>query len=176
LLLLPQNKEGIKELSYALELLEAKDTAWEGFKELILRNVSAVQIGLLGQTLTSGTGDGKGSYALGRVHADTMQTLISTDVGSLAHCLRRDLLAPWALYNKGNRNLAPIPFWDPLTTAQRKAEVDILKEFSDACVFANADTQVDWKTAGRRLRIPVMGRIPIIGEPPPRAGGAPPGQ
>jgi phage gp29-like protein len=49
---------------------------------------------VLGQTLTSGQGDGTGSYALGRVHADVRQDILEGDAASLADVINGQLI-PW---------------------------------------------------------------------------------
>ena len=62
---------------------------------------------ILGQTLTSGTGDGKGSYSLGKVHKHVLDTIVKSDARELAATIRRDLVTTFVKLNFGENT--PVP-------------------------------------------------------------------
>lgn len=62
---------------------------------------------ILGQTLTSDSGDGRGSYALGKVHADVRKDLVEADAKALAKTIRAHLIRPMVGFNFGWD--APVP-------------------------------------------------------------------
>lgn len=62
---------------------------------------------VLGGTLTSGDGGGKGSFALGQVHGEVRADLLRADAGALAATLARDLVAPFVELNFGPEVAVP---------------------------------------------------------------------
>ncbi|SOE50684.1 Mu-like prophage protein gp29 [Burkholderia sp. YR290] len=62
---------------------------------------------VLGQTLTSGTGSGAGSYALGLVHNEVRMDILRSDAKQLASTLIRDLIRPLIDFNFGEE--FPLP-------------------------------------------------------------------
>lgn len=67
---------------------------------------------ILGGTLTSGTGEGTNTNALGNVHERGLASLIGSDVRQYAATIRRDLLWPMAALNFGVEDLNRAPkFW-----------------------------------------------------------------
>ena len=119
---LPQNPAPA--LSYDVELLEAKDTAHEGFRMLIEQCNQEITLALLAQTLTTSMpAEGGSSYAAARVHADVRQALLEADARALAYTLYRQLARPFAAMNFGDPDLAPRVVWDvtPFEDAKTKA-------------------------------------------------------
>lgn len=108
---LPQNPEPF--LSYDVELLEARDTAHEGFRMLIEQCDVEITLALMAQTLTTAMpAEGGSSYAAARVHGDVRQSLLESDARSLAETVYMQIARPFAAFNFGNADLAPRVVWD----------------------------------------------------------------
>jgi phage gp29-like protein len=105
---LPQNPA--PQLSYDVQLLEARDTAHAGFQELIERCDIEITLSLLAQNLTSEVKEG--SFAAARVHADVRQSLLECDARALAEMVYRQIARPFAAMNFGNPDLAPRVIWN----------------------------------------------------------------
>lgn len=105
---LPQNPQ--PQLSYDVDLLEARDTAHAGFQELIERCDIEITLSLLAQNLTSEVKEG--SFAAARVHADVRQSLLECDARALSEMMYRQLARPFAAMNFGNPDLAPRVVWN----------------------------------------------------------------
>jgi phage gp29-like protein len=88
---------------------------------------------ILGGTLTSGTGEGTNTNALGNVHERGLNSLIRSDVRQYAGTIRRDILWPMAALNFGIEDLRRAPkFWlDTDETEDYKALSDTLPTFVD---------------------------------------------
>lgn len=132
---LPQHKEGIKELSYALELLESKNNSWETFEEFKASINIAIAIVLLGQHLTSETGN-VGSQALGRIHENTLQSLWESDTDILSSHLQAQVLSHWAEINFGDKNLAPKPYWDATPPPDQALELKGIRDLLESAKIA----------------------------------------
>jgi phage gp29-like protein len=63
---------------------------------------------VLGQTLTSGSGNGAGSYALGLVHNEVGMDILRSDAKQLASTLIRDLIRPLVDFNFGTEFPSPV--------------------------------------------------------------------
>lgn len=122
---LPQNPPPA--LSYDVELMEAKDTSYEGFSLLINQCNMEITLALQAQNLTSEMKEG--SFAAARVHADVRQSLLEGDARALAYTVYMQLARPFAAMNFGNADLAPQIVWnvdpyeDKLTAAQTFTQI-----------------------------------------------------
>lgn len=96
--------------SYGLSLLEAKDTAWEVFTGLISQCDMAIILSLLFQNLT--TEVNAGSFAATSAHMDIRQNGIQADNAAWKHTLYNQVARPFALFNFGDPDLAPMTEWD----------------------------------------------------------------
>lgn len=96
---------------FDLELVEPQGNSWEAFTSLQARADTAIAVVLLGQNLTTEIAD-KGSRAAAQVHDRVRQDVIRSDSDSLGQCMRDQVLADWAEYNHGSRDLTPTPAWD----------------------------------------------------------------
>ena len=119
---LPQNPPPA--LSYDVDLLEARDTAHEGFRMLIEQCSQETTLALMGQTLTTSMpAEGGSSYAAARVHANVLQGLLESDARGLAYTAHKQLARPFAAINFGEADIAPevvidvTPFEDAKTKA-----------------------------------------------------------
>lgn len=88
---------------------------------------------ILGGTLTSGTGEGTNTNALGRIHERGLQSLIASDARQYAGTIARDILWPMAAMNFGieDRRRAPRFFLDTGKTEDLKHLADTLPVFVD---------------------------------------------
>jgi phage gp29-like protein len=117
--LCPQNVDGT---GFDIEMLEARDRAWESFGALASRADMAIVLAILWQNLTSEvTG---GSYAAAAVHEGVQTTGSRYDDATLSACLFEQVARPFAAWNFGRPELAPKRSWvidqpaDHLTSAQ----------------------------------------------------------
>jgi phage gp29-like protein len=95
---------------YDLELVEAKDTAWEVFPGLIDRCDMDIILAIMMQNLTTEvTG---GSFAATKAHMDIRQGGIEFDNGAWASTVRDQAARPFAWVNFGDADLAPYTSWD----------------------------------------------------------------
>lgn len=127
---LPSSADAEKYGTYDLDFLEAADTAWEGFQQLITQCNAEITLALLGQNLTSEVKEG--SFAAARVHADVRQAILEADARALAQTVYRQMARPFAAVNFGDPNLAPRTEWD---VAPYEDEATQAKTFTD---FATA--------------------------------------
>lgn len=147
---LPQNPPPA--LSYDIELLEARDTAHEGFRLLIEQCNQEITLALLAQTLTTSMpAEGGSSYAAARVHAGVLQGLMEADARALAWTIYQQLARPFAALNFGTPDIAPRVVWD-------------VTPFEDAATKAQAFAQiaggvVALRTAGFKLRAKSLRRM-----------------
>ncbi len=95
--------------SYGLEMLEASDGAWQGFSQLIQACDREITLALLAQNLTTEVKEG--SYAAARVHGDVRQCLLEADARALAQTIYLQLARPFAAWNFGDADLAPMIKW-----------------------------------------------------------------
>lgn len=95
----------------SIELQEAagKGTAADVYKTMMDWCERAKAKAILGGTLTSGTGEGTNTNALGNVHERGQQSLIRSDARQYAGSIQRDILWPMAALNFGieDRRRAP---------------------------------------------------------------------
>lgn len=96
---------------FDVKLVEALGNSSATFGNLIEWADSAITIGVLGQNLTTDSGD-SGSRALGDVQNEVRLDLKKSDAEQLSTCLREQLLTLWAEFNFGDRELAPWPRWE----------------------------------------------------------------
>jgi phage gp29-like protein len=104
-LLVPRGVD--KDLGYGYELVEAKDTNWESFERTINECHLAVVLILKWQNLTTEITAG-GSYAAAKEHGHGEVSQTASDNTVWRSTIRRDLARPFALYNFGDADLAPI--------------------------------------------------------------------
>ena len=127
---LPQNVD--PRTSYDVTLLEAKDTAHEGFRMLIQACDTEITLSLLAQNLTTEVKEG--SYAAARVHADVRQSLLEADARALAQTIYVQLARPFAAMNFGDPNLAPRVIWNVQPYEDNLTAVNTLVAFANALV------------------------------------------
>jgi hypothetical protein len=96
--------------SYGFSLVEAKDPAWEVFSALISQCDMAIILAIMFQNLT--TEVTQGSFAATQAHMDIRQNGIQADNAAWKYTLYNQVARPFALFNFGDADLAPMTEWD----------------------------------------------------------------
>ena len=119
-----------------IDFLQAADGKSEMFEAMINWCERAKAKAILGGTLTSGTGEGTNTNALGNVHERGQRSLIKSDVRQYASTIRRDILLPLVLLNFGidDLNRAPRFYLDMTEPEDYKSLADTLPIFADGGV------------------------------------------
>ena len=125
--MLPRDADG--KGGYDLELLESKGSTGEGFDRMVSKTESSIAINLLGQNLTTEVKGG--SLAAAYIHATIRNDILRADGQNLALCLREQALKPWARFNYGDPELAPLPAWKTDPPEDKKAKGDAMKAAGD---------------------------------------------
>ncbi|KMQ77009.1 Protein of unknown function (DUF935) [Marinobacter subterrani] len=120
---LGQNAAGIIPEGMAIDFLEAAQGRADVYVAMMNWCERAKAKAILGGTLTSGTGEGTNTNALGNVHERGQASLIRSDVRQYAGTIRRDILWPMACLNYGiekvNRARASTSTWARPRTTRR---------------------------------------------------------
>lgn len=99
--------------------------AWKGFDGIDGNMTRRIDVELKGATLTTDTGrGGGGAFALGEVHQQVEHRKAAAVVVARGPSFRSGVFEPWALYQLGDRSLAPSPCWDTRTPEERKQEAE----------------------------------------------------
>lgn len=105
--LLPKDREG---RGFDLTMIEPKNVqSWKAFEGALYHCDISIAVALLGQASNAQEG---GSYAKATALALIRQDLLEADAASLAETLREQVLRPWAVFNFGDAELAPVLVWD----------------------------------------------------------------
>ncbi len=173
---------------FDLELLEAASNSHEGFRQLQEKCDECIAVDVLGQNLTTSV-KGGGSYAAANVHDRIRLDRVEADSKSLGECLSEQALLPWAVYNFGDRELAPRVRWSTKIEEQRSVTAETWGKAGDALSkLAKArQTLKDGKRVGLNIdleavaatfRVPLVEGNPFVElpEPAPERPGAKPGE
>lgn len=116
-----------------IEFKEAADGKGELFETMLRWCEQAKAKAILGNTLTSGTGEGTNTNALGNVHERGQQSLIRSDCRQYAGTINRDIIWPMAAINFGieDRRRAPRFFLDTGEAEDYKLLAESLPVFVD---------------------------------------------
>ena len=127
-----QVPQGVDEnYSYDVELLEAKvGDASTGFEKIIEMCNGEITLALMAQNLTTEVKEG--SLAAARVHSDVRQQTIEADARALARTIYQQLARPFALFNFGNADFAPMISWDVVPEEDFVMKSTVLKNFADS--------------------------------------------
>jgi hypothetical protein len=115
---------------YDLELLEAKDTAWEAFPGLRDHCDMAIVLSLLFQNLTTEVKGG--SFAATTAHMDIRSGGIQYDNAAWRWTIRQQIARPFAWLNYGDPELAPITDWDVTPREEYEHNAKQFQEFGKA--------------------------------------------
>lgn len=125
---LPSTSKG----SFELGLVEAKDSAWETFKELQAAANVDIAISINGQNLT--TEVQSGSLAAAKVQNETKRDLTEADATEFGSVMRDQAVCPWIRFNRSEADvqLAPTPTYDPTPPEDTKLAADTFKTVGEA--------------------------------------------
>ena len=123
---LPQSMSGNS--NYDVQMLEAKDRAWETFQRTIEACDMAIVLIVKWQNLTTQVEGG--AYAAARVHAGVAQTGVVRDNKSFHAAVRRCVGRPWAKFNFGDADKAPRTLRDVEPEEDNKTEADVFGAFA----------------------------------------------
>lgn len=152
---------GIIPEGMAIEFKEAADGKADMFQAMLDWCERSKAKAILGGTLTSGTGEGTNTNALGNVHERGLQSIISSDVRQYAGTINRDILWPLVALNFGieDRRRAPRFFLDTGEAEDYKLLAESLPVFVDM----GARVPVWW--LHEKTRIPQAGEKEEILQP-----------
>ena len=159
IVLLPRNEKGE---GFDLEMIEPKNVeAFKGFERALYHCDVSAAVALLGQASNAQEG---GSFAKANVLDLIRQDLLEADAQSLAQLIRDQVLKPWAAFNFGDADLAPVPVWDATPPADAKRNAETTKTAGEALdlwmtAAAKAGFEVDFETFARAAGVPVK-RVP----------------
>lgn len=171
-LLVSQGNDGIN--SYDLELVEAKDTAWESFPGLRDHCDMAITLAILFQNLTTEVKGG--SFAATTAHMDIRQGGIQYEAAGWSHTVREQLARPFALFNFGDESLAPYTSWDVTPRDEFQHNADQFQKFGTAVEVLRrggiqfTDTEAVRRFAAERFGLRDMPDF-MITEPVASGGG-----
>ena len=153
--------------SYDVELLEAQvGDASTGFEKIIQMCNGEITLALMGQNLTTEVKEG--SLAAARVHSDIRQQTIEADARALAKTIYMQIARPFAQFNFGNPDLAPMISWDVVPEDDFVMRSTVLKNFADAVMaFRKGGIEIKSMTAfakkfGLDMRMADLAHVPPI--------------
>lgn len=171
--LLLKNEDG-QGFDYALE--EAQAQTWDGFEALISKTETSIAIAVLGQNLTTEGGPHVGTAD---VQEEVRRDYLRADATSLAGALREQVLRPWAEFNYGDPEFAPIVTWDVEPPKDHQAAALALETAGAALTTLNAalassGKRVDLEAFAEEFDVPLVDApIPAPAPTLPFGGGSP---
>ncbi len=163
LVMLPRDRE---DRGFDVKYLEPGNVqASNAFRDLIASCDRAIAVALLGQANTADEG---GSFAKATALNAIRLDLLEADARALGQTIYAQLLRPWAHYQYGDADLAPVPVWDPTPPADTSALATTHKTAGEALgawtkAAAASGLTVDVEAMAERYGVPLK-RAP---EPPP---------
>ena len=116
--------------AYDLELLEAKDTAWEAFPGLRDHCDMAIVLAIMFQNLTTEVKGG--AFAATSSHMDIRQGGIRGDNEAWKATIQSQVIRPFALFNFGDADLACTTDWDCRARQEYSDNADQFQKFGTA--------------------------------------------
>ncbi len=167
IVLLPKDREG---RGFDLEMIEPKNVqGWKAFEGALYHCDVSIAVALLGQASNAQEG---GSYAKATALDLIRQDLLEADAASLAETIRTQVLRPWAQFNFGDADLAPVPVWDatPPEDATEAANTfatagNALTAWQSAAAAQGFD--VDLEALAQRFGVPLKRRPEPAPSTPP---------
>jgi phage gp29-like protein len=148
---LPQN---VDETGYDLELLEARDRAWETFKGAIEAADRSIILTIKSQNLTTEVAEG--SFAAARQHGNTEQVTLEFDNSTFSYDLFTQVARPFAKFNFGDQEKACFSSWDVTPFEDRAVAAKTILDASTALTaLKSAGVPVDVTAYARTFRIPL---------------------
>lgn len=165
-ILVPKKDDGT---GFDVDLMELKGpNAAETFDQLVERAEAAISVALVGQTLTTQASAAGGNRALGEVHERVQQRLLRDDASSMSRAVRRAVLQPWAEWNYGDPDVAPVPTWEVEPPEDQKTKGEGMKALGDGlAALKAAGIPVDRAAVCSDAGIPLEEGVEFDDPPPP---------
>lgn len=125
--MLPQN---VDESGYNLELLEARDRAYDTFGRTIEAVDRSIILAIKSQNLTTEVSEG--SFAAARQHGGTEQVTLEFDNTTFSYDLYEQVARPFALFNFGDAEAATRTTWDVEPIEDDIAKATVLSTVASA--------------------------------------------
>lgn len=172
IVLCPQKPDGY---GFDVELLELKGpNAADVFERLVRLAEGAITVALVGQTLTTQVDSGGGNRALGQVHERVEAKIRKSDATRFGSTARNAILMPWAEFNFGSPDLAPVPTYAVDPPADLKAMGDGLNAVGVGLqALQVSGVPVDRAKVCTEAGIPVEEGVPFREYQPPQPPPAP---
>lgn len=160
----PRDRDG---KGFGLEMIEPKNaTAWQAFEKAIYHCDVSIAVALLGQASHAQEG---GSYAKATALGAIRQDLLEADAASLAETIHTQVLRPWARFNYGDADLAPVPCWDATPPEDASAAATTIQTAGNALAqwqsaAASQGFTVDLEAFAERFKVPLKR---LVVDPPP---------
>ncbi len=136
---LPQMVDGT---GYDIQLLEARDRAWETFKGAIESADRSIILTIKSQNLTTEVQEG--SFAAARQHGNVEQVTLEFDNDTFANDFYEQVSRPFALYNFGDASKATRSSWDIEPEEDKAVKAKTFSDISNAVsVMIAAGVQLD---------------------------------
>lgn len=169
-LLIPRGVD--KDLGYEYALVEAADTNWESFERTINQCDLAIVLAIKFQNLTTEITAG-GSYAAAREHGKVDVAQIKKDNAVWRCTIHRDFARPFAQFNFGDADLAPItdrdvpdpPREDYSAAAEQFAKLGTAMQAMAAAGVKFSDASKLRSFAEKRLGLVDVPEF-LVGDPP----------
>jgi phage gp29-like protein len=136
-----------------LELVEAQAGEWEAFQAAKADCDTRISIRLLGQNLTTEVQGG--AYAAAQVHNLVRFDYKRADAKSFSTALREQCLKPWAAFNYGSPDVAPMARWQIQPPDDVKAAADTLAQVTAAIANLAASPDADTRAILEKFDVPV---------------------
>jgi phage gp29-like protein len=117
-------------LDYDLELIEAKDRAWESFPGLRDHCDMSIVLAIMSQNLTTEVSGG--AFAASSTAMDVLNNIFASDNLGWRETIRYQIARPYALLNFGDPDLAPWTDWDVTPRADFAKNAAALQAFGTA--------------------------------------------
>jgi len=156
--LLPKDRDG---RGFGLEMIEPKNVqSWKALEAALYHCDVSIAVAMLGQASNAQEG---GSYAKATALAAYRQDLLEAEAAALAEALRVQVLRPWALWNFGDAELAPLLVWDATPPEDAAKLATTLQTAGTAiapwqAAAAAAGYDLDFEALAQRFGVPLRRR------------------
>lgn len=148
---LPQMVDGT---GYDIQLLEARDRAWETFKGAVEGADRSIILTIKSQNLTTEVAEG--SFAAARQHGNVEQVTLEFDNATFASDFYDQVARPFALFNFGDADAATRSSWNVVPEEDRAASAKTLLDLSTAMLnLKNAGVELDIEKMAVRYGVPM---------------------
>ena len=142
-----------------VELLEARDRSWEAFQGLIAQCDKSITLAIRGTNLTSEVSGG--SFAASKTHREEDSDYALSDAQKFSQAVRKQVLAPFCLYNYGDAHLAPNPLLEATPEEDKKAKAETIATVSMAVTELELNGwPVDRQKVSDEYGIPLIAKAP----------------